>query len=152
MTPDRASLSRRYLDDAKWRWRLVDPGTDKLMTAHQVLRVSRLAWFIPVLVAQQLADALARYMNMLGLQRRAKAVPSLGDYLASGAATVLAATKKRHTAANRRRDQFISWCAPRDHSWAAHLRTDAAKRFKKVANATRHLEDAAGGGEGIAIV
>ena len=75
--------------------------------------------------------------------------------------------------AARRRDQFISWCAPRDHSraarcllddwerlvafydfpkphWqhlrttnpvespfaAARLRTDAAKRFKKVANAT----------------
>jgi hypothetical protein len=36
-----------------------------------------------VLQRQQLADALARYMNQLGLERRAREVPTLGEYLAS---------------------------------------------------------------------
>jgi hypothetical protein len=32
---------------------------------------------------QQLADSLAKYMNMLGLERRTKPIQSLGDYVAS---------------------------------------------------------------------
>ena len=31
---------------------------------------------------QQLADSLARYMHMLGLQKRKKPLPQLGEYIA----------------------------------------------------------------------
>jgi hypothetical protein len=37
-----------------------------------------------VLQRQQLADALARYMTQLGLERKAKQVLSLSDYLTKG--------------------------------------------------------------------
>jgi hypothetical protein len=42
---------------------------------------SRRQLFPVVLQRQQLADALSRYMNQLGLKRRAKPVQSLDDYI-----------------------------------------------------------------------
>jgi hypothetical protein len=39
---------------------------------------------LPVLLQRQaLADSLAKHLNMLGLERRSKPVPSLDEYLAS---------------------------------------------------------------------
>jgi hypothetical protein len=42
---------------------------------------SRRQLFPVVLQRQQLADALSRYMNQLGLKRRAKPIQSLDDYV-----------------------------------------------------------------------
>ena len=54
------------------RWLLEQPS---------LVNKSRRQLFPVVLQRQQLADALARYMTALGLKRRSKPVPALGDYL-----------------------------------------------------------------------
>lgn len=54
------------------RWLLQQPS---------LVNKSRRQLFPVVLQRQQLADALARYMTALGLKRRSKPVPALGDYL-----------------------------------------------------------------------
>lgn len=52
-----------------------------LLGQSSLVNKSRRQLFPVVLQRQQLADALARYMTALGLKRRAKPVPALGDYL-----------------------------------------------------------------------
>jgi len=53
-----------------------------LLQQGSLVNKSRRQLFPVVLQRQQLADALARYMGQLGLKRRAKPVPALGEYLA----------------------------------------------------------------------
>jgi hypothetical protein len=59
-------------------------SVDKFLLAQQSLvNRSRRQLFPIVLQRQQLADALARYMNQLGLERRVRQPLSLEQYLAS---------------------------------------------------------------------
>ena len=65
----RTKLYVDYLDT----WLMQDQRTLVNFRRRQVL---------PVLMQrQQLADALARYVQQLGLERKAKQIPSLQDYL-----------------------------------------------------------------------
>jgi hypothetical protein len=52
-----------------------------LLEQPSLVNKSRRQLFPVVLQRQQLADALSRYMNQLGLKRRAKQVQSLGEYV-----------------------------------------------------------------------
>jgi hypothetical protein len=53
-----------------------------LLEQDSLVHKSKRQLFPVVLQRQQLADSLARYMNTLGLKRRAKPATSLSDYLA----------------------------------------------------------------------
>jgi hypothetical protein len=52
-----------------------------LLEQPSLVNKSRRQLFPVVLQRQQLADALSRYMNQLGLKRRAKPIQSLDDYI-----------------------------------------------------------------------
>lgn len=60
---------------------LLDSVDAWLLTQPSLVNARKRALLPVVLQRQQLADALARYMTALGLRRRAKPVPALGDYL-----------------------------------------------------------------------
>lgn len=62
---------------------LLDSIDAWLLTQRSLVNKTTRALWPVVLQRQQLADALARYMNLLGLERRARPVPALADYVAN---------------------------------------------------------------------
>jgi hypothetical protein len=82
--PEAVSRQQRVLIDLAVKTYLMVQSIDNyiLNLDHLVQRKKKALWPI-VRERTVLADSLARYMNMLGLARREKPVPSLEDYLAS---------------------------------------------------------------------
>ncbi len=68
------SVRTKLLLDSIDAWLLVQP---------RLVNTRKRALLPVVLQRQQLADALARYMTQLGLERRARPVPALHDYVAN---------------------------------------------------------------------
>jgi len=68
--------------DLATRTRLMLESVDRwLLQQPSLVNKSRRQLFPVVLQRQQLADSLARYMTTLGLERKAKPVPALSEYL-----------------------------------------------------------------------
>jgi integrase-like protein len=63
---------------------LLDSIDAWLLTQPSLVNVGRRALLPAVRERQQLADTLAKYMTTLGLERRARRVPSLAEYIATG--------------------------------------------------------------------
>jgi hypothetical protein len=82
--PAAASAQERAIVELATKTYLMVESIDRfLLEQPSLVNKSRRQLFPVVLQRQQLADSLARYMTMLGLKRRAKAMPSLGEYLAT---------------------------------------------------------------------
>ncbi len=76
------STQERAVVDMAVRTHLMLESVDRwLLQQPSLVNKSRRQLFPVVLQRQQLADALARYMKDLGLQRRARPVPSLQGYI-----------------------------------------------------------------------
>ena len=76
------STQERAVVDMSVRTHLMLESVDRwLLQQPSLVNKSRRQLFPVVLQRQQLADALARYMNQLGLKRRAKPVQSLTTYI-----------------------------------------------------------------------
>jgi hypothetical protein len=81
---DQITAMQRAVVDVATRTYLLLESVDRfLLEQSSLVNKSRRQVYPVVLQRQQLADALARYMNQLGLERRAREVPALGEYLAS---------------------------------------------------------------------
>jgi hypothetical protein len=81
--PDAVSAQERVIVELATKTYLMVESIDRfLLEQPSLVNKSRRQLFPVVLQRQQLADSLARYMTQLGLKRRAKALPSLGEYLA----------------------------------------------------------------------
>ncbi len=61
---------------------ILDSVDNWLLTQPSLINLRKRALLPVVTQRQQLADALARYMTTLGLERKAKPVPGLSEYLA----------------------------------------------------------------------
>jgi hypothetical protein len=86
--PDAVSAQERAIVELATKTYLMVESIDRfLLEQPSLVNKSRRQLFPVVLQRQQLADSLARYMTMLGLKRRAKTVPSLGEYLRGREAT-----------------------------------------------------------------
>jgi hypothetical protein len=76
------STQQRALVDVIVRQKLLLESVDAWLLMQPSLVNGRTRSLIPVVRERQgLADSLARYLAQLGLERRAKPVPSLNDYL-----------------------------------------------------------------------
>jgi hypothetical protein len=76
------STQQRALVDVIVRQKLLLESVDAWLLVQPTLVNSRKRTLLPVVRERQgLADSLARYLVQLGLERRAKPVPSLDDYL-----------------------------------------------------------------------
>lgn len=81
---DSLSIQEIALVDLAVRTKLLLDSVDTwLLQQHSLVNARKRALLPVVRERTQLADALARYLAMLGLKRRPKPVPSLEDYLAS---------------------------------------------------------------------
>jgi hypothetical protein len=82
----KTSTQQRQLVDLAVKTKLILDSIDAYLVKQPSLVNHRKRMVLPVVLQrQQLADALARYMTQLGLERKAKVLPSLSDYLnASG--------------------------------------------------------------------
>ena len=81
---DSLSTQEAALVDLAVRTKLILDSVDDWTLQQHSLVNGRKRTLLPVVRERtQLADALARYLAMLGLKRRPKRVPSLEDYLAS---------------------------------------------------------------------
>jgi len=81
---DSLSIQETALVDLAVRTKLLLDSVDAwLLQQHSLVNARKRALLPVVRERTQLADALARYLTMLGLKRRPKPVPSLEDYLAS---------------------------------------------------------------------
>jgi len=79
---DRVSPQERTLVDLAVRTRLYVESIDAWIMQQPSLVLSRKRSVLPVLKERQaLADSLARLLGQLGLQRRAREVPTLKEYL-----------------------------------------------------------------------
>ena len=77
------STQERAVVDLAVKTKLLLDSVDAWLLTQPSLVNARKRSLLPVVLQrQQLADALARYMTQIGLKRRAKPVPALGDYLA----------------------------------------------------------------------
>jgi hypothetical protein len=76
-------MQRAVVEVATRTYLLLESVDRFLLEQSSLVNKSRRQVYPVVLQRQQLADALARYMNQLGLERRAREVPTLGEYLAS---------------------------------------------------------------------
>lgn len=72
---------------------LLDSIDSWLLQQPTLINARKRALLPVVLQRQQLADALSRYMSLLGLERRAKLIPTLNDYLGGKAPTPAPASK-----------------------------------------------------------
>ncbi len=82
--PEAVSSQERAIVELATKTYLMLESIDRfLLEQPSLVNKSRRQLFPVVLQRQQIADSLARYMTMLGLQRRTKALPSLGEYLAT---------------------------------------------------------------------
>jgi hypothetical protein len=79
---DQTSTQQRQIVDLAVKSKLILDSIDAWLVIQPSL-VNRRKWsLLPiVLQRQQLADALARYMTQLSLEKTAKLIPSLIDYL-----------------------------------------------------------------------
>ena len=90
------STQERVLVDLAVRQKLLVESVDAWLLTQRSLVNSRKRALIPVLRERQaLADGLARLLGQLGLQRRARPVPSLHDYLAAKAAQAAAESRPK---------------------------------------------------------
>ncbi len=81
--PDTISTQQAAVIDLALKTKLLLDSIDGWLLRQPSLIDKRRRAVLPVVrERQQLADGLARYMAQLGLQRRARAVPSLGEYIA----------------------------------------------------------------------
>jgi hypothetical protein len=79
---DALSTQQRALVDVIVRQKLLLESVDAWLLVQPSLVSARKKALLPVVRERQgLADSLARYLAQLGLERRAKPVPSLADYL-----------------------------------------------------------------------
>ena len=80
--PAAISAQQRALVQLATRTHLFLESIDRfLLEQPSLVNKSRRQLFPVVLQRQQLADALARYVNLLGLERRSRPMPSLNEYL-----------------------------------------------------------------------
>lgn len=81
---DQITVAQRTIIELATRTKLLVDYLDGWLIQQRTLVNYKKKQVLPVLMQrQQLADALARYMQTLGLERRAKPVPDLSSYLAS---------------------------------------------------------------------
>ena len=81
---DETSAQQRQVVDLAVKTKLILDSIDVWLLRQPSLVNHRKRMLLPVVLQrQQLADALARYMTQLGLERRAQKVLSLSDYLGS---------------------------------------------------------------------
>ncbi len=79
---DSISKQQAVILDLAARTHLLLQSVDNWLLQQPSLVNHRKRALLPVVVQrQQLADSLARYMTTLGLERRAKPVPALRDYI-----------------------------------------------------------------------
>ncbi len=79
---DTISAMQRSVIELATRTHLLLFSIDRwLLEQPSLIHKSKRQLFPVVLQRQQLADALARYMNQLGLEKRVNLVPDLGVYL-----------------------------------------------------------------------
>lgn len=77
------SAQQRALLDLACQTKLLLDSVDAWLLEQPTLVNARRRTVLPVVLQrQQLADALARYLTTLGLERRARRVPVLSEYLA----------------------------------------------------------------------
>jgi len=82
---EQTSTQQRQLIDLAVKTKLLLDSIDAWLVKQPSLVNHRKRALLPVMLQrQQLADALARYMTQLGLERKAKQVLSLSDYLTKG--------------------------------------------------------------------
>ena len=82
---EQTSAQQRQLIDLAVKTKLLLDSIDTWLVKQPSLVNHRKRALLPVVLQrQQLADALARYMTQLGLERKAKQVLSLSDYLTKG--------------------------------------------------------------------
>jgi hypothetical protein len=80
--PDALSTQQKALVELVVRQRLLLESVDAWLLVQPSLVAARKKALLPVVRERQgLADSLVRYLALLGLERRAKPVPSLNDYL-----------------------------------------------------------------------
>jgi hypothetical protein len=78
------TAQQRALVEVVTRTKLYVDHLDAFLMQQRSLINKTRKTMLPVLLQRQaLADSLAKYMNMLGLERRARPVPSLDEYLAA---------------------------------------------------------------------
>ena len=78
------SAQQKALVDVVTRTRLYLEHVDSFLLALPSLVNHRRRCLLPILRERvQLSDALSRYLGQLGLERKAKAVPTLAEYLKS---------------------------------------------------------------------
>ena len=81
--PDAVSTQQRALVDLAVTTKLLIDTIDRWILTQSTLINARKRALLPVVLQrQQLADSLARYMNLLGLERRMRPVQDLRTYLA----------------------------------------------------------------------
>ena len=79
---DVVSPQQRSLVELATRTHLMVESVDRfILGMPSLVNKSKRSIFAVVRERQQLADALARYLTILGLERRARPVPSLAEYL-----------------------------------------------------------------------
>ena len=85
------TAQQRALVEVATRTKLYVDHLDAYLMQQRSLINRKKKTVLPVLLQRQaLADSLAKYMNMLGLERRSKPVPTLDEYLASSYAPTAA--------------------------------------------------------------
>lgn len=84
---DQTSAQQRQIVDLAVKTKLILDSIDTWLLKQPSLVNHRKRMVLPVVLQrQQLADALARYMTQLGLEKKAKKVLSLSEYLSTGTA------------------------------------------------------------------
>lgn len=79
---DQTSTQQRQVIDLAVKTKLILDSIDAYLVKQPSLVNHRKRIVLPVVLQrQQLADALARYMTQLGLERKAKILPTLSEYL-----------------------------------------------------------------------
>ncbi len=80
---ENVSAQRKTILDFAVRTKLMLDSVDAwLLTQGSLVNKRNRCLYPVVLQRQQLADALARYLTQIGLEKQAKRVPTLQDYLA----------------------------------------------------------------------
>lgn len=81
---DQTSTQQRQVIDLAVKTKLLLDSIDAYLVKQPSLVNHRKRMVLPVVLQrQQLADALARYMTQLGLEKKVKLIPALSDYLAT---------------------------------------------------------------------
>lgn len=79
---DQTSTQQRQVIDLAVKTKLILDSIDAYLVKQPSLVNHRKRMVLPVVLQRgQIADSLARYMTQLGLERKAKILPSLSDYL-----------------------------------------------------------------------